>query len=271
MRRPARIAGAVVDDRGNPVAGAHVSLGHRRPPRATSTARSPSSCRRTDARDPWIAVKTAIQPAMQEPAAAREERRRRRRPSWSSCASARRRSRSRAASSDAEGRGQSGLEVFVSDPTFFGAFDEIPAARRGTPVRRREPRDLEKLMANAPAGSEPEALLRTTSSVFWTFARTDRRRPASRLGGLLDRAYGLSALDRASLLRARHGSRCAPEPRDVEIRLPEGAYLKDVRGRVVTKSGQPVRWRQAHAAARGPDRPPRRAQPVDVQPRRAAP
>jgi hypothetical protein len=139
---------------------------------------------------------------------------------------------------DDAGRPQAGLKVFVSDPTFFGAFDEVPIHVEGVLAGAATRADLEQAMAKAPAGQRARGLAAEHFERFWTFARTDAD-GAFELKGLLDRNYRLAALDPGSLLRVDS----EPIPagtQDAVLRLPADAYLHDVRGQVLTKAGAPV-------------------------------
>jgi hypothetical protein len=139
---------------------------------------------------------------------------------------------------DESGKPQEGWRVFLADPTFFGATDEIPAHVEGILSGAAERRELEKRIAGAPEGSDPGALLRELSTVFWTFVITDAGGNFE-LQGLFDRNYRVAVLDPKSLLRFESGP-FAAGTRDALVRVPGASFVEDVHGRVLSMGGKPV-------------------------------
>ncbi|MSR61572.1 MAG: sigma-70 family RNA polymerase sigma factor [Planctomycetes bacterium] len=139
---------------------------------------------------------------------------------------------------DESGAGLAGIHVWVGDPTLFGALDEIPAHVEGILAGAKTRSELEALLAGLVEAADPEAALFHTSTVMWSFEKTDAD-GRFRLTGLLAREYQLSAMDPSTLQRADAGSfRAGAE--GVEIRLPR-VEERPLKGRVLSASGVPVR------------------------------
>jgi RNA polymerase sigma-70 factor (ECF subfamily) len=112
---------------------------------------------------------------------------------------------------DANGEPMSGIKVWLADPTYFGLTD-------------RNVLQVETLVAGGDR--------------FWAYEVTgeDGR---FRLDGLLERTYRLGALDPGNLL----GIETDPVPAgtsELEIPLPTESVYETLRGRVVTRYGEPV-------------------------------
>lgn len=234
---PGMVSGRVLDDHGKPAAGARVGLGPTTLAVADETGAFTVEIPKDGPRERWIAVLAGHQPAIEVASAAIRS--------------------GRAEPGefveltlgppplviagrvvDDEDRPKGGLKVFVADPTFFGAADEVPAHVEGMLAGAASRADLEKALANAPEGVDPESIFKEWSTVFWTFVVTDAKGHFT-LKGLLDRPYTIAVLDPESLLRVESEPINAGTL-DASIRLPKSAYLENVRGRVVTASGQPV-------------------------------
>jgi len=139
---------------------------------------------------------------------------------------------------DEGGAGLAGIQVWLGDPTPFGALDEIPAHVEGILAGAKTRSELEAMLAGLGADADPEAALFHTSTVLWSFEKTDAE-GRFRLTGLLAREYQLSAMDPSTLQRVDAGSfRAGAE--DVVIRLPRVAE-RPLSGRVLSASGAPVR------------------------------
>ena len=234
---PGMLAGLVVDEHGERVAGARVSLGSNALTQTDEHGAFTLQIPKDGDRKRWIAVKPGHQPAMQ------------------SASSAVQSGQVDASESvvlrlgppplsisgrvvDDENRPRAGFKVFVADPTFFGAADEVPAHVEGLLAGAPARAELEKRMASAPQGTDPEELLKNSSSVFWTFVVTDAQGRFT-IVGLLDRMYRVAALDPETLLRVES----EPMPAGVQdalIRLPKSPYLVNVRGKVVSSAGKPL-------------------------------
>jgi RNA polymerase sigma-70 factor (ECF subfamily) len=119
---------------------------------------------------------------------------------------------------DAGGLPLAGMEVWVADPTLFGA-----VADPGRPDDLPRLTHVESLLGGAPPG--------------WNRVETDEQ-GRFRIEGLLDRDYTLEAMDPGTLLRAEL-PHARPGPRHVTLRL-DGALFATLRGRVVDRRGTPL-------------------------------
>jgi len=235
--QPGMVYGEVLDPQGKAVPGARITLGHANLTLSDERGQFHLELPKEGARDPWIAVQPGYQPAIERASAAVQRGEAdpgelvvlRLGPPPLSI---------RGQVVDENGKGQAGWRVFVSDPTFFSAMDEIPAHVEGLLAGAAGRSEMEKLMASAPAGSDPEALLRDVASTFWSFVATDSGGNFV-LEGLLDRNYRLSAFDPKSLLRI-DGDPIPAGARDAKIRVPAGRYVENLRGRVLSGAGKPV-------------------------------
>ncbi|HTF88278.1 MAG TPA: sigma-70 family RNA polymerase sigma factor [Planctomycetota bacterium] len=235
LSKPGMVSGEVVDALGNPVAGANVSLGALTTTVSDEQGLFALELPKDDVRTTWKAVKPGHQPAIvaASPAVERGEVDEgefvllRLGPAPLSISGR---------VVDSEDRPLEGFKVFLVDPTFFAVEGEVPQHVEGMVSGAAGRNQLEKLMMNVPEGSDPEEVLRETSSVFWTFVRSDAH-GEFKLEGLMDRAYTLAAMDPLTLLRVESEPIQAGAS-DARIRMPSGACLEHVRGRVVTASGE---------------------------------
>lgn len=235
--RPGTVAGQVVDASGRPVGGARVSLGRNASTVCDAEGAFRIELSKNGGNTPWIALAPGHQPAIEEAspavaagqAGAEEFVVLRLGPPPLSI---------RGRVVDADHEPLAGWRVFAADPTFFAQLDEVPSHVEGLLAGAPGRAEIERLMANAPAGTDPEQLIKQTSTAFWTFVVTDAQGRFA-LEGLLARTYRLAALDPRTLTRVEsepiHAGRA-----DVEIALPRSAWLDDVKGRVLSAQGKPL-------------------------------
>ncbi len=235
--QPGMVYGEVLDQKGAPVAEARITIGHRGLTLSDEHGQFHVELPKDGVRDEWIALKPGFQPAI-EPASAAVKAGQvdpgelvvlRLGPPPLTLAGR---------VVDETGKPQEGWRVFLADPTFFGAADEIPAHVEGLLSGAAERRELEKRLGSAPEGTDPGALLRNLSTVFWTFTITDAGGNFT-LEGLSERNYRVAVLDPKSLLRFESG----PFPagtRDALLRVPGASFVEDVHGRVLSMGGKPV-------------------------------
>jgi RNA polymerase sigma-70 factor (ECF subfamily) len=140
--------------------------------------------------------------------------------------------------SDAEDQPLSGMKVWVADPTFFGAVDEMPALVEGLLSGAATRSDIERMMRESKERSDPMEFIQGVPTVFWSFVKTDAE-GRFKLEGLLDREYQVVAMDPATLLRVDSGPVHAGA-KNVRIELPARLYFGRVAGRVVSHAGKPV-------------------------------
>ncbi len=235
--QPGMVYGEVLGPAGAPVAGARITLGHRSLTLSDAHGQFHLELPKDGARDPWIALAPGFQPAIESASAAVQSGQAdpgelvvlRLGPPPLAI---------RGRVLDSDGNPQSGWRVFLADPTFFGALDEVPAHVEGLLAGSAGRREIEKQMAGAPEGADPSELLRNLSTVFWTFAVTDSGGNFT-LEGLLDRNYRLAVLDPRSLLRFESDP-IAAGTLDARVRVPAAGFVEDVRGRVLSTAGRPV-------------------------------
>jgi hypothetical protein len=236
--QPGMVYGETLDPQGAPVAGARITLGHASLALSDEHGQFHLELPKQGARDTWIAVKPGFQPAIERASAAVQ-----------------------GGQADPgelvvlllgpaplaiagrlvgeDGEPQEGWRVFLADPTFFGALDEVPAHVEGLLSGAADRREIERRLASAPEGSDPGALLRSTPSVFWAFVVTDSGGGFT-LEGLADRDYRIAAFDPRTLLRFESGP-FAAGTRDAVVRVPGSSFVEDVHGRVLSTGGKPVR------------------------------
>jgi len=235
--QPGMVYGEVLDPQGAPVAEARITIGHRNLTLSDEHGQFHLELPKDGERDEWIALKPGFQPAIETASAAVKAGQvdpgelvvLRLGPAPLTLAGR---------VVDESGKPQEGWRVFLADPTFFGASDEIPAHVEGILSGAAERRALEKRIAGAPEGTDPGELLRDLSTVFWTFVITDAGGNFT-LEGLLDRNYRVAVLDPKSLLRFESG----PFPagtRDALVRVPGSSFVEGVHGRVLSMGGKPV-------------------------------
>ncbi len=229
--------GQVVDDHGDPAADARVSVGTTATTVTDANGAFAIELPASGARKTWMAVKPGHQPAIQPASEAVQSGR----ADEGEFVLLRLGPAPLAISGrvlDADDLPQAGFKVFLVDPTFFAQVDELPAHVEGMLANAATRADIERILASAPEGTDPEEMLKDTSTVFWTFVKTDARGRFT-IEGLLARAYRLAAMDPATLLRFEsepiHAGR-----NDALIRIPRNAYFENVRGKVVTRAGEPL-------------------------------
>jgi hypothetical protein len=235
--QPGMVYGEVLDPKGAPVADARITIGHQGLTLSDEHGQFHLELPKDGVRDTWIALKPGFQPAIESASAAVQDGRvdpgelvvLHLGPAPLSITGR---------VVDESGKGQEGFRVFLADPTFFGAIDEIPAHVEGLLAGAAGRRELEKQIAGAPEGSDPGALMRNLSTVYWTFVVTDAGGNFA-LEGLLDRSYRLSVLDPQTILCFEAGT-FAAGTRDALLRVPGSSFVEDVHGRVLSIGGKPV-------------------------------
>ena len=119
---------------------------------------------------------------------------------------------------DEAGNGLPGIRVWIADPTFFGGLGD---AGQGGSMQVTH-------VENVLGGSAPG----------WSFVETDER-GAFRIAGLLDREYTLRAMDPNTLLRIEEREVRAGREHLV-LHMPDDASYAVLRGRVVDSRGNPL-------------------------------
>jgi hypothetical protein len=118
-----------------------------------------------------------------------------------------------------DGSAIAGADVWISDPTFFGAFGDPSAAESQPKLVHIE---------NVLAGSDQ----------MWQRVKTGAD-GGFRIDGLVDREYAIQAMESATLLRVEM-PRIRAGASDVTIVMPRDEVYKSLRGRVLSKKGAPV-------------------------------
>ena len=235
--QPGMVYGEVLDPRGAPVAGARITLGHAGLALSDDHGQFRVELPKHGERDPWIALKPGFQPAIERASPAVQAGQ----ADPGELVVLRLGPPPLAITGrllDEDGKPEAGWRVFLADPTFFGEMDDQPAHVEGLLAGAADPREIEKRLASAPEGSDPGAVLRGTSNVYWTFVVTDSAGGFT-IEGLLDRDYRLAALDPRSLLQFESGP-IAAGTRDALMRVPGSSFVEDVHGRVLSIGGKPV-------------------------------
>jgi len=113
---------------------------------------------------------------------------------------------------DPRGEPLEGMQVWLVDPTLFGALERGPA--------------------------QVESLLAGEEGARWHSVETNAR-GSFRIDGLLPREYRVRAMDPATLLRTEEGP-FAAGTEDVLLRMPSDGLYDRVAGRVLSRSGKAV-------------------------------
>lgn len=143
---------------------------------------------------------------------------------------------------DAEGAPKQGARVWLHDPTEFGVLGAYPVRAEGLAAGLDDPfeaaRSRGRLRRSNGAPDESSATGVESSNTMLTFAVTDDR-GRFELVGLLDRSYVLNVLG-PDLSFAFQTEPLRAGERGITLRVPEAGVYEEMRGRLVTRRGDPL-------------------------------
>jgi len=139
---------------------------------------------------------------------------------------------------DEHGAPLAGIRVWLAEPTFLGLVDGSPthveSLAAGAPSRA----EFERMLAQAPSGTDARTLLERTPTQRWYWAETDAH-GRFHLAGLLAQPYRLKALDPVGLVQIEAGPFAAGRA-DVELTLPLADCIPRLTGHVLSLGGRPL-------------------------------